>query len=507
MRNALILMLLSATACRAQTIDVSVTVDFGKDLGQNFGTLFEAHDGNGRRVFGAGFAGAFNSYHRAERCKVQFYVRPRVKTQAYSMQRLPRFSPATGAYVYGLGAGVYAQTQGDDYKQINQLDGDQWKKVKPAHFSGQSGAQVRGAVLESRGDRIYHGDQLVLAPPDDNDRVFRPYYGQGHICFYHRIIDADGKIAGHECVAIPWNAYDGQPADWSRAIAIPLVSEREFPYGWGQLGNEVLNCSNWGALLAFDGKRWKTLVAADMKTSYQIYAMINYHDKLYMAQYPTGFLIEYDGTNVTVMKDWPPAPPGASTSVREAQTTMIYRGELLVGVWPWSELWRLDPDTGGWTFVQRMFTHPKLHAIPVHPYEKQSVAAGMVLNVMGQRLTSMTPTGGDLIVGTSSKNGATIARDKLAFLTDAQRDEYGAVYRMHMPGNLAAVMTWKDEPTTLRFVAEGGSMTIYQDGSVMGACDVDPALLSDLSAVTVQSGRGVFGPFGGESITVKTAQP
>ncbi|MCA9442886.1 MAG: hypothetical protein KC964_18935, partial [Candidatus Omnitrophica bacterium] len=69
----------------------------------------------------------------------------------------------------------------------------------------------------------------------------------------------------------------------------------EFPYSYGQLGDEVITCSNWGGLYAFDGESWKVLRKPEEGVSYQVYTMITYGDRLLMGQYPTGYFIEYDG--------------------------------------------------------------------------------------------------------------------------------------------------------------------------------------------------------------------
>jgi hypothetical protein len=216
-----------------------------------------------------------------------------------------------------------------------------------------------------------------------------------------------------------------------------------------------------------------------------------------MPQYPSGNLVEYDGAKLTTLTDWPPVLPEFSPNAREAQTAIIYRGELLVGVWPWSELWRLDGDTGRWVFLQRMFSHPPPHKSPVHPYEREMGAAGQVSNLMGQRLTGLVPQGPDLFVSTGSKGGQTMRPEELPFLTQQQRLDYGAVYRLHMPGNLAAVIRWKDVPTRLRFVAQNGRMSIEQDGKVIGSAEVDAGLLADTQGATVKWGEGVFGPLRG----------
>ena len=488
-------MLLSIGA--GATIDLSVDVNFGKDSGQNFGTLFEAHDENGTLVFGAGFAGVFNTYHRAERYKVQFFVRPTHDTGAYTMEKLPPCTPSSGAYAFELGHTLYARSGGRNGTILRQWDAkaDTWENAKtdPGYYC----ATVRGKPLTLLGDRIVYDGKVILEAPKKGRRNGL-YYGGGHLFFYHRI---PAENSNH-IVAVPWSPYAGDlSVDMSRAVALKLPFMKEFPYAWGQLGRDVLNCSNWGGLYVFNGTTWRVPVEADEKTSYQIYSMITYHDKLYMAQYPTGRLLVWDGTSVTDSGDWPPVPAGASASAREAQTTMLYRGELMVGVWPWAELWRYAPEAESWELLQRMFTHPPLHRNPVHPYEKEATAAGLVLNELGQRLTSMVPYNAGLILTTSSKGGAYYKPETLGFLSPEQRAEYGADYRLTMPGNLAGVIAWRDKQTRLRFTADKkGRMVIYQDGIPIAETQTEPSLIKELPRAHLRYGKGVYGPFTGKLI-------
>ena len=60
---------------KSATASVSVTVDFGQDAGQSFGTLFEARDATGRIVGGAGFQDVYNTRFRTGRHTLQFFVR------------------------------------------------------------------------------------------------------------------------------------------------------------------------------------------------------------------------------------------------------------------------------------------------------------------------------------------------------------------------------------------------------------------------------------------------
>ena len=164
-------------------------------------------------------------------------------------------------------------------------------------------------------------------------------------------------------------------------ITLPVVGE--VPFSFGQLGPEVLTCSNIGGVYVFDGESWRTAVEPSLERSYQVYSMLNFYVRLLMAQYPTGLLFEYKGEDVTPIEGWPPRMEGVSLKFREAQTTAIYGGDLFVGVVPWAELWRYNTDSDGWTFMSRMFSHPAITNETDHPYENECAALGIVANLWG----------------------------------------------------------------------------------------------------------------------------
>jgi len=269
------------------------------------------------------------------------------------------------------------------------------------------------------------------------------------------------------------------------------------PFAWGQFKNEVLTVSNYGGVYAFDGATWKTLVEASDQVSYQVYSMLHFHDRVLLAQYPTGNLFEYQGGEVKHLKHWPPRLPGVSKSAREAQSMAIYRGDLFVGVWPWAELWRYDRDAERWHSMGRMFTHPKITEKQTHPYEDTANKLGLVTNHWGQRITAMIPDGDSLMMSTSSKV-TDVWKDEYKFLTESQRREYGAVLRMKMPGNLAAQIDWKEGPTKLEFIIKSGVMSIQQDGEELETAVLDASFVKTLRQTKTIWGKGVFGDFTGK---------
>ncbi len=263
----------------------------------------------------------------------------------------------------------------------------------------------------------------------------------------------------------------------------------------------MLTVSNMGGVYVFDGQSWATLLEPDHTVSYQVYSMLNYYDRLLLAQYPSGELFAYDGRELKQLDGWPPRLAGVSSSAREAQTLAIYGGQLFVGVWPWAELWRYDRDRDTWHSQGRTFTHPEVTDRQVHPYEAEAEQLELVMNHWGQRVTSMIPVTDGLLLGTSSK-GTTAWRDEYSFLNDSQRREYGAVLRMTLPGNLAGQFEWKDTPTLFEFAVYRDRLEIRQDGRELGRAE-SVGSAEAFEGIEIRSGWGVFGAFGGHRIDLE----
>ena len=470
----------------------TVEVDLGEDDGRNPGSLFEVRDAEGRVVLGAGFAGVYNTMFRTDRHTLQFFFRPKEDADQFTLERLPRPSEDGGTYLFDLDGKVHAMGYVHDSAARRWEDAaGRWEDDRSFEGTrhGEGRMRVGDGILEFRRGAVRYKDATILPPPAEGD-YHHFYYANGHLVFYHskREEPPYGKL-----LACPWKPGD-PPIDPAKARVHSLKYPRETPFAFGQMGREVLTCSNIGGLYAFDGKEWRVLREPDDKVSYQIYSMVNY---------PSGTLFEYDGKEVRSRQGWPPVPAGVSPSAREAQTTMIYRGELFVGVWPWGELWRYDRDADRWIAMGRLFKNPPTTDKVVHPFEQEirdyNAANGtkLVFNDWGQRVTGMVPAGDSLYLSTSAKG--TWPRDtRMAFLTDEVFQQYGAVHRLKMPGNLAAVIGRPAGPTRLRFVLEPDRMLLFQDDRPLGETRLDPKLTAGLRRGRVSWGEGVFGPLAGK---------
>lgn len=509
-------MLLTLDVCRQPVLAAepagvifSVEVDLGRDVGQSFGSLFEVRDGRGQVVAGAGFQDVYNTRFRTDRHALQFFVRPQEGGEKFTIERLPHPDLDCGIYLFDLDEQVYAWTTVGG-NSVRRWDADSGKWVNelppgvPAIRSGDGVMRVGKGRLVFANDTATYGDRVILSPPHEGE-FHDFYYAQGQLCFYHRKSGEDGYTKLHACA---WTPRDDGPIDVSQAVVWETPYPHEVPFAWGQWEQQILTVSNMGGIYVFEDGKWRTVLEPDDQTSYQVYSILHWHDRLLLAQYPTGNVFEYQGQEATRIEDWPPVLPGVATSARECQTLSIYRGDLLAGVWPWAELWRRDRDANEWQSLGRMFSHPHTTAEFQHPYEIEARQQGLVANHWGQRITGMIPQGDSLLLSTSSK-GTAEWKDEYTFLTDEQRREYGAVLRLRMPGHLATQIQWQDRPIRLDFTVRPEELVIHQDGRQLASASLPEDFRVDTSELSVQWKQGTFGPLRGEFLKydVRPKQP
>lgn len=485
----------------AEPLVISVDVDRGNDLGQSFGSLFEVTSADGRVTIGAGFENLYNTYVRADRHAVQFFVRSADVAPELASATLPRPTDVCGAYLVSRDGQLRSITGG-----IKAWDAttNTWTPAPNA----REGMRVADGDLAWSGGTVTYKGRTILDPPAQGSYALF-FYANGHLCFFHIdrkdlpyrpfTSDADGFSKLYAC---PWTPADDR-IDLSRAIVYTLPIVGETTFAWGQFGAQVLTGSNVGGFYVFERGQWKKLLDPNLKVSYQLYSSMSFGDRLLMGQYPTGRIFSYDGTAIVDQADWPPVLPGVVPYSREAQTTAIYGGYLYVGVWPWGELWRYSPDSKTWTFVRRMFDHPELSAEVTHPYDVEN-KGNPVSNQWGQRVTSLVTLGADLFVSTSAKDPCVWQPEKNPFLAPEKWKSYGSVYRLSAPGHLAAPVAWTNGSTRLVFSLTEKELSVSQDGRLLAKAPLSEPLARQVATTTrwrdAQYGSGLYGPFGGRAV-------
>ena len=489
----------------AESTRITITIDRGRDLGQSFGSLFEAISDDGSLVLGAGFQNGYNTRYRADRHAVQFFIRPANGDRQMATDELPRPNDElTGSYLFGRDGVVYSTYGG--LKTWNSSSRT-WKEAKGSGGTEES-MRVGNAILTFGDSIVTYGGRTILEPPREGKyELF--FYANGQLCFYHvnrrdkpyhpYINDADGFSRLYAC---PWTPEQPR-VDLSAAVTLRLPIVGETTFAWGQLGRQIVTGSNIGGFYVFEDGTWRMLIEPMLGVSYQLYSSLVFHDRLLMGQYPTGRLFQYDGETIADQKGWPPVLTGVSDRAREAQTSVIYGGDLMVGVWPWGEVWRYNPDSRRWMFMRRMFQHPVPSDQITHPYQVEN-NDNSPRNLWGQRVTSLVANGPDLFISTSAKAPYQWDPKLYPFLSPDKWKSYGKVYRASMPGHLAAPTKWTDGPTTIEFTISGPEVVIQQDGKRLAKTTLTGSLAEQLGKIeqlkNVQWGEGIYGRFGGKSI-------
>lgn len=471
-----------------------VTVDLGEDRGQNLGTLFETRDADKEVTVGAGFLGAYNTLARNERRLIHFFVRRRSPETKESMVRLPRPTTDSGVYLFNLGEQLFETSAAEGKDPLVRKWDPGMRGWKPAPETNATSTSIGNGLLHADRTSVRFNDHTILELEPGEGGLDKPYYGDGMLVFRLSYPMETGRVA--RLVACPWRPGGDNKIDLANASILDLATPGEFVYAYGQQEGNVVVATNTGGVYQLKNGKWSTVRAPSPGVSFQIYAMINFGDRLLLGQYPTGRLFEYRDGKIWQLEDWPPCIEGVSRQAREAQTLAIYNGELYVGVWPWGEIWKLDADAGKWKFVARAFSHPEPTDAEQHPYQRETTAVDPVINLWGQRVTSLVPLGGSLFVGTSAKSSRPFDA-KFSFLSHAQWQEYGSVLEMTLPGQATGLLQWPSGPTTIAFEIHADHLAIRQDGKLLGKSSHDGRDLPCDKFEEPQVGRGVFGRLSG----------
>ena len=358
---------------------------------------------------------------------------------------------------------------------------------------------VGDGILSHENGRAFWNGELIETNTAVDANIRELYFAKG--CLLFRSVDPDKS---NDLTALPWTGGVKSAAAEKR---ISLRSDNEFVYSWGQHQGDVLAATNTGGVYCFDGDSWIVILEPEKGTSFQIYSMISFYDSLLLGHYPSGELWEYSDRRLHRRTGWPPVMNGVSNRAREAQTTGIYGGQLLTGVWPWGEVWRYDKSGDQWHLLQRLFSHPPLSDEIVHPWEKEMEIAApeAARNLWGHRIMAMVPIDNSIYISTAAKQAIADPK-KFKFIQKPEIvQEYGAVYRVTLPGQQTVETNWKDDLTTFEFVFNDGDLIVNQDEKELGRVEAKlPEFSKDYQTL---SGQGIFGTGENKDLRVTVESP
>jgi len=484
-RTFLALGIAATLVASPHALDVSISVTLGEDRGQGLGTLFEARDQDGDVIAGAGFDDAHATYLRDNHRQVVFFVKPPSSQPAISKLGKPFGPDNNGTRLQVVDDRLVAFHRGGNAVAFQTLGaGDTWIRnneawTKTANaFGGVQIVENRHLVFE--GSTIRYDGEVIYESQLGSGRY---YYVDGRLFLYHAKPD--------RLYVVAWEP--GRTVSLDAAEVFDIVGN---VFTYGVYDDQVLITTNVGEFYSYESGLWTRHRATDGK-SWQGYSMLRFYDKVLIGHYPSGSLYQYDRDGLRPFEPRLPVPDGVSINAREAQTLAIYGGYLYVGVWPWGEVWRFDQETKTWSFVGRVFEQPTMIKEDQEPFARAMKDKPAPYNYWGQRVTSLTNFHDSLYIATMNKQGQPHlpVHD---FLDDETIAQYGAIHRLHVPGQVAAAFEWKDE-TTFRFVAEGNELTIYQDGKLLGRASTTDAMMVDEVPV-IELENGIYGPLRGKAV-------
>ena len=124
-------------------MQITAKVNFGKDLGQNIGTVFEARDSDGQVLFGAGFMGLLDTHFRMVRWTLLFFVRHDDAEATYA--KLPFPSDDAGTYLFAIAGRVYQFSPHHD-RTARCYDDEAKAWVIDERFGGEETASGEGMM-------------------------------------------------------------------------------------------------------------------------------------------------------------------------------------------------------------------------------------------------------------------------------------------------------------------------------------------------------------------------
>ncbi len=466
-------------------IDVSIIVTLGEDRGQALGSLFEARGRDGDVIAGAGFDDAHSTYLRDNNRQVVFFLKSPSPRPTITNLGKP-FGPENNGtrlqvaddmllafHRAGNAVAFQSLNKGNMWAPIE----DQWTQTANAFGGIQS---VANKLLVFEGSRIRYDGNVIY---DSQLGSGRYYYANGSLFLYHFKPD--------RLYVTEWEP--GETVTLDEAHVFDIVGN---VFTYGTYDDEVLVTTNVGEFYSYKEGALTRHRLTDGK-SWQGYSMLRYYDKVLIGHYPSGSLYQYDANGLQPFEPAIPFPDSVSSNAREAQTLAIYGGYLYVGVWPWGEVWRFDHEENAWSLVSRVFDQPEMTKDDQEPFARAMANKPAPYNYWGQRVTSLTNFEDSLFVSTMNKQGQPHlpVHD---FMDVETVDQYGAIHKIYVPGQITAAFEWKEQ-TTFRFVADEDSISIYQDGKSLGTARTDPAFDSE-RVLNIELGTGIYGPLRAEAV-------
>jgi len=225
---------------------------------------------------------------------------------------------------------------------------------------------------------------------------------------------------------------------------VSISSRGSYAFSYAASNESVFVGTNWGEAFLFHNSQWCHMIENDNKYACddsnpspdtspgrQWYSSTPFGADALGGEYPGAWVWRFNGQSLT--RDFAMTPPpyrgDPITPGFESQSLAFYCGSFYVGMWPYGELWRFDGIQ--WTSYTNFISATV--GPPSTPYEVESIRAGEVYNLLGQRPQLLVVHRGFLWVTTSNKRWLSKTPiDQLEFPADVY-DQYGVLWRVSDP--------------------------------------------------------------------------
>jgi hypothetical protein len=487
------------TLNKAISIDVNIlwrlemAIDFGRDYGQNLGTLFELFDANGKVLCGAGFNSSVQTRVAINNRMLEFYCR----------------LPDRDIRITDLGKPDQSFTR----PVINQVDNTLMDFASERAFRNEYGwgtasyPSVKGDILNIqmvRNEPLYFlRDELNTAISYRGKRITIVTEPLSTL-YYDKNVYILGRDSGLDEVYLYWFEWDGYASEQYESVEIhrvaapPELTEVYALYGYE---GKLLIAGSGSYLFEFSDGEFKIvppdqelLSHIDSKKSGELYSFITYFDKVLIGHYPSGLLLKYGSYELTTIQNSPPLVEdewqSGATYYREAQSLAIYGGDLYVGMYPWGRVFRLDRDTNQWGYY-RPFEHPQIMA-GKFPYADTCPKAEWA-----QRITYLTPYRGSLAAGMGSMRANPQQSENPVCIPEEAFEDYGRVELITAAASTMGQLKWTDEVVNIEFIARVDGLDIYQDGEEIAHTRTSISREFFEKTGQIEFGYGIYGPING----------
>jgi hypothetical protein len=485
-----------ASLARADVLwRLKMEVDFGKDYGQNLGTLFELFDADGKVLCGAGFNSSVQTRVAINNRMLELYCRlPDREIKITDLGKPAKFSTRPMIYSFNNRLIDFAtkrtyfgkkQWRTDFYPHVNgDIFNVQIIRNKPLYFL-MDGADV---AVSFNGKRItqINADPVSTLYYDKKVYIFARDYESEIISLYWFEWDSYAKKQPPPVVLNKINA----PADLLDVYAL-----------YGHDG-KLLIAGSGSRLYEFSEGDFRSIPAdeelqnhIESEDSGEFYSFISYFDDILIGHYTSGLLLKYSPDELATIPDSPPLVEdewrNGDYYYREAQSLGIYGGDLYVGMYPWGRVFRLDRDTGQWSH-ERLFDSPQANEMMSYPYSNTCPDTDWA-----QRITYLAPFRGGLAAGLGSMRINPQEREASLCIPREALSDYGRVKLLTMGASTMGQLKWTDKVVNFDFIVKENGLFIYQDGKRIARTKT--AINGDFfkEAAQIDLGYGIFGSLNG----------